>query len=251
MYQYADLTDRLPFKIDLKRLREDLQILDDKEWIDHYDPALADGWTTIPLVSHDGTANSVESQRIGTFGQYKRTAYVDELPYFRELIDAFKCPHGRIRIMKLLPSTIIREHRDTYSEVSDYSFGQVRLHIPIITNDKVIFTVGGKNYHLPEGRLHYVNFSKVHYVRNDGEETRVHLVLDLQVNDFLRDVFPPISFWQSLDMFLTRTFVPLFIWVPLRLRARATMIFWKYYNGSLLQKIRHRYVPKKPKLNLK
>jgi sugar phosphate isomerase/epimerase len=38
MYQYADLTDRLPFKINLDGLREELKILEkmDKEWIDHY-----------------------------------------------------------------------------------------------------------------------------------------------------------------------------------------------------------------------
>ena len=62
---------------------------------------------------------------------------------------------------------------------------------------KVIFTVAGKDYHLGAGRLHYVNFSNPHYVRNDGDEARVHLVLDLKVNEFLEKVFPPLTAWQK------------------------------------------------------
>jgi len=244
MYQYADLSDRFPIKFDVNRMREELKILEQKEWIGHYDHALADGWTTIPLVTHDGSSDKVDSQRIGRFGQYKRTTHVDELPYFKEILDNFKCPHGRVRIMKLMPGTIIRKHRDTYDEVSDLAFGQVRLHIPIITNDKVIFTVGGKNYYLVEGRLQYINFTKAHYVRNDGDQPRIHLVLDLQVNEFLRKVFPPATAWQKAEMLMTRMLVPLFLWIPMRLRASLNQTFWKHYNNSWLQRARHRYIPK-------
>jgi len=245
MYNYADLTDGFPIKFDLQRMRAELEILESKQWLDHYDAALADGWTTIPLVSHDGSADGVESQRIGEFGQYKRTHYVDELPYFRELLDAFKCPQGRVRIMKLMPGTIIRKHRDIFTEVSDYAFGQVRLHIPIITNDKVVFTVGGNNYHLAAGRLHYVNFTRTHFVRNDGDEPRTHLVLDLRVNDFLRGVFPPSSPWQRFEMNATRILIPIFLWFPMKVRAASNGLFWRVYEGSVLQRFRYRILPKK------
>lgn len=178
MYQFYDLTNRFTMQFDLERMREELKTLEGTNWLSHYDAALADGWTTIPLVTHDGSANDENSQKIGEWGQYRQTTYVENLPYFREILNAFQCPHGRVRIMKLMPGTIIREHRDTFEEVSDYAFGQVRLHIPIVTNEKVIFTVGGKNYHLKEGHLYYVNFSKKHYVRNDGDVARTHLVLE-------------------------------------------------------------------------
>jgi hypothetical protein len=245
MYQFADLTDRLPFKIDLERAVRELQSLEGANWLSHYDAALADGWTTIPLVSHDGSASNENSQLLGKWGQYKQTPYVDKLPYFREILNAFKCPHGRIRIMKLLPGTIIREHRDTFEEVSDYAFGQVRLHIPIITNDKVIFTVGGKNYHLKEGHLYYVNFTKKHYVRNDGAVARTHLVLDLQVNDFLRGLFPKITPVQRVEMFVARNFLPIFLWAPMRIKERLKKRFWNAYEGSSLQALRHRILPKR------
>lgn len=245
MYQFYDLTDRFPLKLDLKRMQEELRLLEDETWLSHYDLALADGWTTIPLVSHDGSARDARSQYVGTWGQYKETQYLEKLPYFKEVLRTFKCPHGRIRIMKLMPGTIIKTHRDTFDEVSDFAFGQVRLHIPVVTNDKVIFTVGGRNYKLEAGRLYYVNFSKKHYVRNDGTEARTHLVLDLQCNDFLRSIFPPTTTLQRLEMLVTRNLLPLFLWIPLRLHARTVNTFWRFYEGSALQRIRHRLLPKK------
>ena len=114
MYPYYDLTDRFPKTIDLQKLRAEVQTLEREHWISHYDKNLADGWTTIPLVSHDGSVDHENSQRLGVWGEYKQTSYLDNLPYFRELLRAFECPHGRIRIMKLLPGTEIRMHRDTF-----------------------------------------------------------------------------------------------------------------------------------------
>jgi hypothetical protein len=226
-------------------MQEELKLLENDSWLSHYDLALADGWTTIPLVSHDGSARDEKSQYLGKWGEYKETSYLEKLPYFKEVLRAFKCPHGRIRIMKLMPGTIIKTHRDTFDEVSDVAFGQVRLHIPVITNDKVIFTVGSQNYKLKAGRLYYVNFSKKHYVRNDGTEARTHLVLDLQCNDFLHSVFPPASLFQRFEMLVTRTFLPIFLWIPLRMHSRAWDGFWRLYKGSVLQKFRHRFFPKR------
>jgi hypothetical protein len=231
-------------KIDVERLTTELKLLEGGQWLSHYDEALADGWTTIPLSSHDGTADNAESQRVGHWGKYKTTKYIDQLPYFKAILEAFACPFGRVRIMKLMPGSIIKEHRDVYDEVSDYAFGQVRLHIPIVTNDKVEFTVDGKRIQMRAGRLYYVNFSKRHYVKNDGDEPRTHLVLDLQVNDSLRRIFPPITPWQRVEMAFARFALPLFLWNSLRLRQQVKRAFWTTYNGSVLQRMRHRLLPK-------
>lgn len=240
MYMFMDLTDRFPMKIDVQRMIDELKTLEGSQWLSHYDTALADGWTTIPISSHDGTADNHDSQRVGTWGKYKTTHYADKLPYFRSVLDAFGCPFGRVRIMKLMPGSIIREHRDTYEEVSDYAFGQVRLHIPVVTNDKVIFAVDGKNVQMKAGRLYYVNFSKKHYVRNDGAEARTHLVLDLKVNENLAKIFPPVTPLQRVEMWVARTFLPIVLWTPLKLRKEVNTFFWRMYNGSFLQKLKHR-----------
>jgi hypothetical protein len=239
MKTMIDLTDRFPIRFDVERMKAELQVLQKQRWLDHYDRALADGWTAIPLNSWDGSMDTAESQRLGTMGQYKRTPIVDQLPYFREILDAFQCPQGRIRVMKLLPGTIIRAHRDIYDEVACYAFDQVRLHIPIVTNDKVVFTVGGENLHLRPGRLYYVNFAKVHYVRNDGREPRLHLVMDLKVNDFLRRVFPPLSLAERVENAVVRRTLPI-LWWALQAKVDSTKWFWRTYEGSVVQKLRHK-----------
>jgi hypothetical protein len=239
MKTMIDLTDRFPMRFDVARMKEELKRLDTEKWLDHYDKALADGWTAVPLVSRDGSMNSTDSQRLGEIGQYRCTRIVEKLPYFRQILDAFQCPHCRIRIMKLMPGTIIRPHRDIFEEVACFAFGQVRLHIPIITNDRVTFNVGGENLTLAPGRLYYVNFAKVHHVRNDGDEPRTHMVLDLVVNDFLRGVFPPVTPVECLENFGVRHGLPVY-WQFLRAKEGMRSLFWRAYAGSRLQKLHHR-----------
>jgi hypothetical protein len=240
MYMTYDLTDRFPLKLDLQRMRDELASLEGGKWLSHYDTNLADGWTTIPLSTHDGSADNADSQRVGEWGKYKTTKYLDQLPYFKSVLEAFNCPFGRVRIMKLMPGSIIRTHRDTYEEVSDYAFGQVRLHIPIVTNEKVIFAVDGKNIQMKAGRLYYVNFSKKHYVRNDGTEARTHLVLDLKVNESLAKIFPPVTTMQRFEMWFARAFLPIALWTPLKLKQQSITTFWRLYNGSVLQRFKQR-----------
>jgi len=244
MKTMTDLTDRFPLQFNVERMREEVRWLENSHnWVSHYDASLADGWTAVPLVSHDGTMDQANSQRLGRWGDYRRTAIVDSLPYFREILDAFQCPHGRIRIMRMNPGTIIRPHRDVFKEVANLAFGQVRLHVPIFTNDKVVFVVGDEPLKLAAGRLYYVNFSKVHYVRNDGSEPRTHLVLDLRVNDWLRNIFPPLTLAERIENRVVRHTLPL-CWYGQAASHLPKHWAWKIYNESGLRGLRHKMFPK-------
>ena len=54
-----------------------------------------------------------------------------------------------------------------------------RVHLPIITNNKVKFTVGGETKIFQEGELWEINNSgKLHSVENHSDEDRIHLILD-------------------------------------------------------------------------
>ena len=246
MFQFADLTDRFPIRFDTDRLMAEIEDLDEQRWLAHYDVALADDWKSLALLTHDGSASGPESQRIGEWGEYKPTEFLERMPYTREVLDAFACPHGRIRITRLAPGTEIRRHRDLYAEVTEYAFGQVRLHMPIRTNPGVVFTVGGRDYHLEEGRLYYLNFSKPHSVRNDGTTPRLHLMLDLQMNDFLRGVFPQLTAREKIECALIRVLHPIVKWAPIRARDWLVGRFWRAYEGSTVQRLRHRFIPKTP-----
>src|SRR5205085_10556644 len=79
----------------------------------------------------------------------------------------------------------IREHRDL--NLGDET-GEVRLHIPIVTNPAVEFFLDGVRIVMNEGECWYLNFSLPHRVDNRGVTDRIHLVIDCQVNDWLREL---------------------------------------------------------------
>ena len=242
MRSFIDLTDGFPFKFDVERMRADLARLNDAELLSHYDVGLSEGWRAALLVSKGGQMSGPESQRpawiteSGT--EFQRTPLLHDLPYFREILDAMHCPQGRIRILKLAPGGGIGLHRDVGAEIGCFAFDQVRLHVPIITNDRVTFFVGGEKIKMQPGRLYYVNFSKNHYVKNEGDSARYHLVMDLRVNDWLRQFFPPLTSTERFENAWARAVWPYF-WKLRWRRTQASILFWRHYNGSVVQRAVH------------
>lgn len=54
-----------------------------------------------------------------------------------------------------------------------------RIHIPIITNEKCLFEIDGEVKNLKEGEVWEINNdAKPHSVENQGDEDRIHLLLD-------------------------------------------------------------------------
>lgn len=55
-----------------------------------------------------------------------------------------------------------------------------RVHLPIVTNDRVLFAIRGDIRHLPAGELWEINNRRSHAVRNLGAD-RIHAILDYVV----------------------------------------------------------------------
>ena len=236
MKSFIDLTDRFPMSFDVEKMKAELTALENRIWIRHYDTTQPSGWTTIPLRSIKGSLDGPDSIRHGSFDEYANTPLLNELPYLRAVVGAFKCPVGRVRLSKMDPGTVINPHRDVKDEVASVAFGQVRLHIPITTNERVSFFIGDACYRMLPGRLYYADFSKKHSVRNDGNVARVHLFLELRMNDWLEGLFPSFSPLERIEMILQRAYLPLMwkvrsIWLFNRYIAK----FWKVYEGSVVQ----------------
>lgn len=60
-----------------------------------------------------------------------------------------------------------------------------RIHIPLITNPKVIFEVFGEKKYLEVGNWYEINNIIPHSVINDSEYDRVHFIVDLMPNKYL------------------------------------------------------------------
>lgn len=84
----------------------------------------------------------------------------------------------RLLFAKLLAGGKVPKHTDAgYSLLNCH-----RVHIPIITNDKVIFAVGGEERKMQVGELCEINNGTVHAVENRGDEDRIHLIIDWMPN---------------------------------------------------------------------
>ena len=60
-----------------------------------------------------------------------------------------------------------------------------RIHVPLITNQDVIFSIGGNKYNLRENMVYEVNNSREHSVINKTDNfERVHLILDYVTEEY-------------------------------------------------------------------
>jgi len=87
--------------------------------------------------------------------------------------------------MKLDPGAVIKEHTDHEMSFED---GEARFHIPVVTNRDVNFFIEDEKIVMGEGECWYLNLSLKHRVSNLGEASRIHLVIDCKVNDWIKDL---------------------------------------------------------------
>ena len=64
----------------------------------------------------------------------------------------------------------------------------MRIHIPVVTNPDVEFFLDGRRIIMGEGECWYLDLNLPHRVQNRGSTDRVHLVIDCQLNDWLREL---------------------------------------------------------------
>ena len=146
------------------------------------------GWKAVPLHAVEGRTDAAALRWAGWNARYDKTPILRACPYFEEIVDSFRCPKERVRLLRLEPGKNINTHSD---RGDGWGMGKVRLHIPIVTHDDVYFYVDDERVIMRPGELWYCDFTHPHRVHNRGTTARVHLVLDLRVNDWLRDFFPP------------------------------------------------------------
>lgn len=172
------------FRFNADKLQKDLAYIREK-WVEHFNTSYYDGnWSGIPLRApvernHELSAGDNNSE-------YEDTPLFQELPYFQEVVNYFECPATSVRLLKLSPGSAIKEHKD-----ADLSFwyGFARLHVPITTNEDVHFIVDGRELPMKPGECWFAEFCKPHSVQNQGSTDRIHLVIDVEVNDWLRELF--------------------------------------------------------------
>lgn len=177
---------KLPFALDVDKLRADLGRVAPEEWVPHMQRRHYEGqWSGAALRSIGGAADNIVPDA-SDISAFRDTALLARCDYFRTILATFHCPLQAVRLLRLHAGSSIAEHVD---RALDFDDGEVRLHIPIVTSDDVKFFLDGARLVMAPGECWYTNVNLPHSVENRGVADRIHLVIDCQVDDWLRTVF--------------------------------------------------------------
>lgn len=174
-----------PFQFDPVLLQADLAKIGTEDWVPHYNESDYGGdWRGVALRSSTGSSRHLCANPAG-IPVFVNTHMLEICPYFQRILAVFECPLKTVRLLSLAPRSFIREHCDN---ALGYEDGEIRIHIPIQTGPHVEFFLEGERLLLAEGGCYYVNVSLRHRVINRGPGERIHLVIDVKVNDWVRDL---------------------------------------------------------------
>jgi hypothetical protein len=175
---------RLPFRFDAAALAAEIAALGDGAWLAHFNTQYYEGdWSGVALRTPGG--------KIGLYPDpnpsepYAPTAHLAACERFRAALQTLRCPITSARVLRLGPGARIREHRDYRIGLE---FGEVRLHVPLVTGPQVEFILNGLPLAAAPGECWYVDVTQPHRLTNNGSIARLHLVLDCVLDPWLEEV---------------------------------------------------------------
>jgi hypothetical protein len=112
---------------------------------------------------------------------FDRPLWTQWRPLIEPVLAQATAPYGyargvypRVMLARMAPGGVIQPHRDANPAAK----WPHKIHVPLLTNDRVTFTIEGRGYHLPEGEAVEVNNMGVHAVANAGDTDRIHLIFE-------------------------------------------------------------------------
>jgi hypothetical protein len=143
--------------------------------------------TNALLLIHDEDFRHYNPTYHDLYGEFRR----ELKPVFDFIADYFGKDGYVVRVLfaRLARHGKIGSHTDgLYSLLKCH-----RIHIPIVTNDQVVFTIGGEQKVLGEGEMWEINNATLHAVDNNSDQDRIHLIIDWVPNSTVRaeDKRPP------------------------------------------------------------
>jgi len=139
-------------------------------------------WKLLALLNGSGDPHDT-TVREG--GQAVPTPVLDSMPTVQGVLNRFFPPANIIlaRVARFSPGGRLWEHVD-YTEL-DEATPRTRFHIPIQTEPSAVFVTGGHRVHMGLGGLWAINPRGAHGIAHDGQQDRVHIIVDATVDDNL------------------------------------------------------------------
>lgn len=183
---------RLGLSFDPDRLLADLNRVSDRVWARLKNEAHvgADvgqlGWQSLALRAIGGDETRTDPGGPGLV-EFADTPLLAETGYLAEVLASIPARLRGVRLLALRPGAHSPVHVDP---AYGLPWGTLRLHVPIVVLPEARLDIAGQSHTWQPGSLWYADFTRPHQVRNDGDRTRVHLVIDTHVSPELLDLFP-------------------------------------------------------------
>lgn len=117
---------------------------------------------------------------------YDRTPWAEWKALLEPVMAQAVAPYGyargdfpRVMLARMAPGGVIQPHRDNNVAAK----WPHKIHVPLVTNDKVRFFIDEVPYHLPQGEAVEVSNMALHAVHNGGDEDRIHLIFEYYDQD--------------------------------------------------------------------
>lgn len=176
---------RLPFHFDVPLLQKELSLFKE-EWKVNVTPRTEpDTYWNINLMMPDLSADRID----GTL-PFKWHPILESCPYLTKVLGQFKCDYDRVMFRLLKAGKGFTKHRDPMS----YDRGDLRIHIPIVTDDLFEIYFNDERIRMLEGECWYLHTTMVHWGINNSTNDRIHLILDCNVNEWWENIFADYGF---------------------------------------------------------
>ncbi len=165
--------------LDITLILKNLSTFTEEQWNEH-------NHRNADFRAHNQT-NSLEilwdknSLKTGLVGAKNKTNYKQlDFDYIRNLLQPIYEKHYgpgyfiRVLLPRLKPGGSIPIHKDNGKSLMEVK----RTHIPLITNENIIFKVGNTTKNLKAGEVWEINNGREHAVNNNSDEYRIHLIVD-------------------------------------------------------------------------
>ena len=86
---------------------------------------------------------------------------------------------GRVVLTRLPPGKVIYPHADT---LGSYNKFYTRFHVPLQSDEFVVFTCGEEHVAMRTGELWWFDYSVPHSVENRGSDDRINLIIDVRLS---------------------------------------------------------------------
>ncbi|WP_457968675.1 aspartyl/asparaginyl beta-hydroxylase domain-containing protein [Pseudomonas sp. R4-84] len=170
---------RLPVTVNLPLLLQALAAIKDERWRGHFNTAYHSGdWSGVALIS---AADALTELSPGHGKPVYRVPWSEDGRWQEALAD-WPLDIVSARLLRLGPGGLIHEHRD-------YDLGgpdaDLRLHVPLLSSPGVTFWLDGQIIAMQAGECWFLDLARPHRVANQGDQARIHLVLDCRPGPWL------------------------------------------------------------------